>query len=91
MVEYFGQQLEGNLCILTKLNTYLYIRIGMAFTEYAWVQSYGSRCIRPPIICNNIYRVNPMTIREFKYAQSLTEKPVKGQSIFCEVFIQFYN
>ncbi|KAG5185436.1 5-methyltetrahydropteroyltriglutamate--homocysteine S-methyltransferase [Tribonema minus] len=51
---------------------------GMAFTENGWVQSYGSRCVRPPIICSDVSRPKPMTIREFKVAQSMTDKPVKG-------------
>lgn len=51
---------------------------GFAFTEYAWVQSYGSRCVRPPIIYGDVTRTQPMTIREFKVAQSLTDKIVKG-------------
>lgn len=51
---------------------------GFAFTEYGWVQSYGSRCVRPPIIYGDVVRLEPMTIREFKLAQSLTKKPVKG-------------
>lgn len=51
---------------------------GFAFTTAAWVQSYGSRYVRPPIIHADIKRRAPMTVKEFKYAQSLTEKPVKG-------------
>lgn len=51
---------------------------GYAFTEHGWVQSYGSRYVRPPIICGDIYRPAPMTVREFKVAQSLTKKPMKG-------------
>ncbi|MGQ9872974.1 5-methyltetrahydropteroyltriglutamate--homocysteine S-methyltransferase [Leptodesmis sp.] len=51
---------------------------GFAFTEYGWVQSYGSRCVRPPIIYGDVARIAPMTIREFKVAQSLTDKIVKG-------------
>ncbi|MEN9252230.1 MAG: 5-methyltetrahydropteroyltriglutamate--homocysteine S-methyltransferase [Thermostichales cyanobacterium BF4_bins_65] len=51
---------------------------GFAFTEHGWVQSYGSRCVRPPIIYGDIARPQPMTIREFKVAQSLTPKMVKG-------------
>ncbi|AFZ18864.1 5-methyltetrahydropteroyltriglutamate--homocysteine S-methyltransferase [Allocoleopsis franciscana] len=51
---------------------------GFAFTEHGWVQSYGSRCVRPPIIYGDVVRTEPMTVREFKVAQSLTEKPVKG-------------
>ncbi|MFN4280792.1 5-methyltetrahydropteroyltriglutamate--homocysteine S-methyltransferase [Thermosynechococcus sp.] len=51
---------------------------GFAFTEHGWVQSYGSRCVRPPIIYGDIDRPQPMTLRELKVAQSLTPKPVKG-------------
>ncbi len=51
---------------------------GFAFTENGWVQSYGSRYVRPPIIYGDVVRNTPMTLREFKVAQSLTEKPVKG-------------
>jgi 5-methyltetrahydropteroyltriglutamate--homocysteine methyltransferase len=51
---------------------------GFAFTEHGWVQSYGSRCVRPPIIYGDVARTGPMTVREFKVAQSLTNKIVKG-------------
>ncbi len=51
---------------------------GFAFTRHAWVQSYGSRCVRPPIIYGDVSREDPMTVAWTKYAQSLTEKPVKG-------------
>jgi len=51
---------------------------GIAFTAYGWVQSYGSRCVRPPIIYADVTRPSPMTLWEFKAAQSMTEKPVKG-------------
>ena len=51
---------------------------GFAFTRNGWVQSYGSRCVRPPIIYGDIWRPAPMTVKEVVYAQSLTEKPVKG-------------
>lgn len=51
---------------------------GFAFTEHGWVQSYGSRCVRPPIIYGDISRPQPMTVREFRVAQSLTTKIVKG-------------
>ncbi|MEH2080327.1 MAG: 5-methyltetrahydropteroyltriglutamate--homocysteine S-methyltransferase [Nostoc sp.] len=51
---------------------------GFAFTENGWVQSYGSRYVRPPIIYGDVVRTAPMTVREFQAAQSLTEKPVKG-------------
>ncbi|CAM9473892.1 unnamed protein product [Discosporangium mesarthrocarpum] len=51
---------------------------GMAFTNNGWVQSYGSRCVRPPIICGDISRPEAMTVREFVVAQNMTLKPVKG-------------
>jgi len=51
---------------------------GFATTTEGWVQSYGSRCVRPPIIFGDIDRHGPMTVREISYAQSLTQKPVKG-------------
>ena len=51
---------------------------GYIFTEKAWVQSYGTRCVKPPVIWGDISRAKPMTVRWSKYAQSLTEKPMKG-------------
>jgi 5-methyltetrahydropteroyltriglutamate--homocysteine methyltransferase len=51
---------------------------GVAFTQFAWVQSYGSRCVKPPIIFGDISRKKPMTVEWTGYAQSLTSKPVKG-------------
>ncbi len=51
---------------------------GFAFTEAGWVQSYGSRYVRPPIIHGDVVRKGPMTIKEFEHAQSLTKLPVKG-------------
>ncbi|MGX1902386.1 methionine synthase (B12-independent) [Thermolongibacillus altinsuensis] len=51
---------------------------GFAFTENGWVQSYGSRCFRPPIIYGDVEFLQPMTVKESVYAQSLTSKPVKG-------------
>ncbi len=51
---------------------------GFAFTRHGWVQSYGSRCVRPPIIYGDVSRPAPMTVRWSAYAQSITEKPVKG-------------
>ena len=51
---------------------------GLAFTQYAWVQSYGSRCVRPPIIYGDVERPEPMTVDWARYAQSLTDNPVKG-------------
>lgn len=51
---------------------------GYVFTEKAWVQSYGSRCVRPPIIVGDISRPAPMTVKESKYAVSISKKPMKG-------------
>jgi 5-methyltetrahydropteroyltriglutamate--homocysteine methyltransferase len=51
---------------------------GFAFTEFAWVQSYGSRCVKPPLIYADVSRPNAMTVDITSYAQSLTTKPVKG-------------
>lgn len=51
---------------------------GFAFTKHAWVQSYGSRCVRPPIIYGDVSRPAPMTVKWWKFAQSKTQKPLKG-------------
>jgi 5-methyltetrahydropteroyltriglutamate--homocysteine methyltransferase len=51
---------------------------GYAFTKFGWVQSYGSRCVKPPIIYGDVSRSEPMTVRWTSYAQSLTDKLVKG-------------
>ena len=51
---------------------------GFAFTEHGWVQSYGTRYVKPPIIYGDVCRPHPMTVRWIAYAQSLTSKPVKG-------------
>ena len=51
---------------------------GYAFTQNGWVQSYGSRCVKPPVIIGDIERPEPMTVRWSQYAQSLTPKPMKG-------------
>lgn len=51
---------------------------GYAFTKNGWVQSYGSRCVKPPIIYGDVYRPADMTVRWSAYAQTLTNKPVKG-------------
>jgi 5-methyltetrahydropteroyltriglutamate--homocysteine methyltransferase len=51
---------------------------GIAFTGNGWVQSYGSRCVKPPVIYGDVYRPEPMTVETAAYAQSLTERPVKG-------------
>ena len=51
---------------------------GFAFTQNGWVQSYGSRCVKPPVIIGDVSRPEAITVEWAKYAQSLTEKPVKG-------------
>ncbi|MCT2536409.1 5-methyltetrahydropteroyltriglutamate--homocysteine S-methyltransferase [Aquibacillus koreensis] len=51
---------------------------GFIVTKYGWVQSYGSRCVKPPLIVGDVSFKNPMTVKETIYAQSLTDKPVKG-------------
>ena len=51
---------------------------GFAFTQHGWVQSYGSRYVKPPIIYGDVERPTPMTVRWSEYAQSLTDKPMKG-------------
>ncbi|GAA0630951.1 5-methyltetrahydropteroyltriglutamate--homocysteine S-methyltransferase [Kutzneria viridogrisea] len=52
--------------------------VGFAATELGWVQSYGSRCVRPPILHGDVSRRNPITVEWTAHAQSLTSKPVKG-------------
>ncbi|OCQ18443.1 5-methyltetrahydropteroyltriglutamate--homocysteine S-methyltransferase [Pseudoalteromonas luteoviolacea] len=66
---------------------------GFAFTEFGWVQSYGSRCVKPPIIWGDVSRSKPMTLEWTQYAQSLTTKRVKGMltgpvTILCWSFIR---
>ena len=51
---------------------------GYAFSQFGWVQSYGSRCVKPPILFGDISRPKAMTVEWIKYAQSLTKKPMKG-------------
>ncbi len=51
---------------------------GFAFTTHGWVQSYGSRCVKPPIIYGDVSRPRPMTVEWTTYAQSLTQRPMKG-------------
>ncbi|MEN2489228.1 5-methyltetrahydropteroyltriglutamate--homocysteine S-methyltransferase [Flavobacterium sp. B11] len=51
---------------------------GFTFTKNGWVQSYGSRCVKPPVIYGDVSRPNPMTVKWSQYAQSLTPKWVKG-------------
>ncbi len=66
---------------------------GVAFTQFAWVQSYGSRCVKPPIIFGDISRKRPMTLEWTQFAQSLTAKPVKAMltgpvTILCWSFVR---
>src|SRR6201989_1100881 len=51
---------------------------GYAFSQFGWVQSYGSRCVKPPILFGDISRPKPMTGEWIKFAQSLTQRPMKG-------------
>ncbi|MEY8712972.1 5-methyltetrahydropteroyltriglutamate--homocysteine S-methyltransferase [Mangrovibacter phragmitis] len=51
---------------------------GFAFTQNGWVQSYGSRCVKPPVVTGDVSRPSPITVEWAKYAQSLTDKPMKG-------------
>ncbi len=66
---------------------------GFAFTQNGWVQSYGSRCVKPPVIYGDVSRPAPMTTEWAAYAQSLTKKPVKGMltgpiTILCWSFVR---
>ncbi|MBU0860189.1 MAG: 5-methyltetrahydropteroyltriglutamate--homocysteine S-methyltransferase [Alphaproteobacteria bacterium] len=51
---------------------------GFAFTKNGWVQSYGSRCVKPPVLFGDVSRPQPMTVEWSEYAQSLTDRPMKG-------------
>lgn len=51
---------------------------GFAFTANGWVQSYGSRCVKPPVLFGDVFRPSQMTVEWARYAQSLTSRPVKG-------------
>jgi 5-methyltetrahydropteroyltriglutamate--homocysteine methyltransferase len=51
---------------------------GFAFTRFGWVQSFGSRCVKPPILYGDVFRPAAMTVDWWRYAQSLTSRPVKG-------------
>lgn len=66
---------------------------GFAFTQNGWVQSYGSRCVKPPIIYGDVSRPKPMTVDWIRYAQSLTRRPVKGMltgpiTLLCWSFVR---
>ena len=51
---------------------------GYCFSQFGWVQSYGSRCVKPPIIFGDVSRPEPMTVAWSSYAQTLTKRPMKG-------------
>jgi 5-methyltetrahydropteroyltriglutamate--homocysteine methyltransferase len=66
---------------------------GFCFTRNGWVQSYGSRCVKPPVIYGDVSRPAPMTVQWIQYAASLTEKPMKGMltgpvTILCWSFVR---
>ncbi|KAJ3206490.1 methionine-synthesizing 5- methyltetrahydropteroyltriglutamate--homocysteine methyltransferase [Entophlyctis luteolus] len=66
---------------------------GIGFTKNGWVQSYGSRCVKPPIIYGDVSRPSPMTVAWTAYAQSLTARPMKGMltgplTILCWSFVR---
>lgn len=66
---------------------------GFCFTANGWVQSYGSRCVKPPVIYGDVHRPKPMTVEWIKYAQSLSDKPMKGMltgpvTILCWSFVR---
>lgn len=66
---------------------------GFTFSKNGWVQSYGSRCVKPPIIYGDVSRPKPMTVEWSTYAQSLTQKPMKGMltgpiTILCWSFVR---
>ena len=66
---------------------------GFCFTENGWVQSYGSRCVKPPIIFGDVARPHAMTVESICFAQSLTQKPMKGMltgpvTILCWSFVR---
>jgi len=66
---------------------------GFCFSEHGWVQSYGSRCVKPPIIYGDVSRPRPITVEWISYAQSLTDKPIKGMvtgpvTMLCWSFVR---
>ncbi len=66
---------------------------GYAFTQFGWVQSYGSRCVKPPVIYGDVKRKQAMTVEWSQYAQSLTKKPMKGMltgpvTMLCWSFVR---
>jgi 5-methyltetrahydropteroyltriglutamate--homocysteine methyltransferase len=65
---------------------------GFVFTENAWVQSYGSRYVRPPIVVSDVSRPAPITVRWSSYAQSLTKRPMKGMlTVRLFLFLSFLS
>lgn len=66
---------------------------GFCFTDHGWVQSYGSRCVKPPVLYGDVSRKQPMTASWLAYAQNLTRKPMKGMltgpvTILCWSFVR---
>jgi len=66
---------------------------GYCFSKNGWVQSYGTRCVKPPVLYGDVLRPQPMTVNWIKYAQSLTKKPMKGMltgpvTILCWSFVR---
>lgn len=66
---------------------------GYCFTDNGWVQSYGSRCVKPPVIYGDVSRPQPMTVQWSRYAQSLTKRPMKGMlsgpiTMLCWSFVR---
>lgn len=66
---------------------------GFCFTKNGWVQSYGSRCVKPPVIYGDVFRKDPMTLKWINYANSITDKDVKGMltgpvTILCWSFVR---
>jgi len=66
---------------------------GFCFTKNGWVQSYGSRCVKPPVIYGDVSRPGPMTVEWSRFAQSLTKRPMKGMltgpvTILCWSFVR---
>ena len=59
---------------------------GCTFSQLGWVQSFGSRCVKPPIIFGDVSRIEPMTVRWSKYAQSVSPKPMKGKLSLSRLF-----
>lgn len=66
-----------SLSVTTWLNFWGKLQ-GFLVTKFGWVQSYGSRAVKPPVIYGDVKWTAPLTVKETVYAQSLTDKPVKG-------------